>query len=63
MNWPVCKLQVCFNKFALAEKQKVNQHPKFDANFDIHIYFTKSQHVATLSFIPVGNHQATDTEF
>ena len=26
------------------------------------IYFTKSQHVATSSFIPVGNHQATDTK-
>jgi hypothetical protein len=22
-----------------------------------YIYFTKSQHIATLSFIPVGNHQ------
>ena len=27
-----------------------------------YIYFTKSQHVATSSFIPVGNHQATDTK-
>ena len=38
MDWPVCKLQVCnlvFNKFAKAEHQKVNKHPKFDANFDI----------------------------
>ena len=26
------------------------------------IYFTKSQHVATSSFIPVGNRQATDTK-
>ena len=26
------------------------------------IYFTKSQHVATLSFIPMGNYQATDTK-
>ena len=38
MDWPVCKLQVCnlvFNEFAQAEQQKVNKHPKFDANFDI----------------------------
>ena len=37
MNWTVCKLQVCnlvFNKFAQAEKQKVNKHPKFDANLN-----------------------------
>ena len=29
---------------------------------EVSIYFTKSQHVATSSFIPVGNHQATDTK-
>ena len=37
MDWPVCKLQVCnliFNKFAHAEEQNVNKHPKFDNNFD-----------------------------
>ena len=28
----------------------------------LHIYFTKSQHVATLSFMPVSNHQATDSK-
>ena len=38
MDWPVCMLQVCnlvFDKFAKAEYQKVNKHPKFEANFDI----------------------------
>ena len=38
MDWPVCNLQVCnlvFNKIAQAEYQKVNKHPKFDADFDI----------------------------
>ena len=38
MDWSVCNLQVCnlvFDKFARAEWQKVNKHPKFDANFDI----------------------------
>ena len=28
----------------------------------LNIYFTKSQHVATLSLMPVGNHQATDSK-
>ena len=40
MDWPVCKLQVCnlvFNEFAQAEKQKVNKHSKFNANFDIRL--------------------------
>ena len=38
MDWPVYKLQVCnlvFGKFAHAEYQKVNKHPKFATNFDI----------------------------
>ena len=38
MDWSVCKLQVCnlvFNTFAQAEQQKVNKHPKFNANFYI----------------------------
>ena len=38
MDWPVCMLQFCdlvFDKFAKAEYQKVNKHPKFEANFDI----------------------------
>ena len=38
MDWPVCMLQVCilaFNKFAPTELEKVNKHPKFNANFDI----------------------------
>ena len=38
MDWPVCKLQVpnlVLIKFAQAEQQKVNKHPKFDNNFDI----------------------------
>ena len=38
MDWPVCMSQVCnlvFDKFAKAEYQKVNKHPKFNANFDI----------------------------
>ena len=26
------------------------------------IYFTKCQHVATLSFMPLSNHQATDSK-
>ena len=32
MDWPVCKLQVCF---AQEEKQKVNKHPNYADNFDI----------------------------
>ena len=38
MDWPLYKLQVCnliFDKFAQAEQQKVNKHPRFDANFNI----------------------------
>ena len=31
-------------------------------NQGFHIYFTKSQYIATLSFTPVGNHQATDSK-
>ena len=35
MDWLFCNLQVCslvFNKSDPAEQQKVNKHPKFDAN-------------------------------
>ena len=38
MDWPVCKLQVCnliLGKYAQAEYQKVNKHPKFYDNFNI----------------------------
>ena len=38
MDWPVCKLQVCnlvFDKFAPSKWQNLNNHPKFDNNFDI----------------------------
>ena len=52
MEWPVCKLQVCnlvFNKFAPAEYQKVNKHPKFDANFDIHRQIERFEYDITRS--------------
>ena len=44
-------------------KMHTGKHSSIFASFClIFIYFTKSQHVATSSFFPVGNHQATDTK-
>ena len=32
-SWTGHFVSLDFNKFALAEQQKVNKHPKFDANY------------------------------
>ena len=63
MDWLVCKLHVCnlvFDKFVCADLQKVNEHPKVDANFDIQYQLEQFQYDMnrTLAYFRVRNRRS-----